>query len=167
MLQLGSSKLFHPVLPAAYVFALEEAKVALENHIKTLQLPESSTPLIHLLQVPVCGGVGCLQCGGWEPFYPNGRPAARSSSPAPSSLVNSPPPRGIMTLGTKITCSFHQRLGLTFSRLTWQRGVQWTGEDLQHRFWWATLEEDTREFVNACPVCNQHKPCHQAPAGLL
>lgn len=94
----------------------------------------------------------------------NGRTAARSSSPAPSSLVNSPPARGIMTLGTKITCSFRQHLGLTFSRLTWQRGVQWTWEGLHHRFWWATLEEDTHEFVNACPFWNQHKPCHQAPA---
>ncbi|KAF7640861.1 hypothetical protein LDENG_00009320, partial [Lucifuga dentata] len=29
------------------------------------------------------------------------------------------------------------------------------------------MEEDVREFVNACPVCNQHKPTHHAPAGLL
>lgn len=28
-------------------------------------------------------------------------------------------------------------------------------------------QEDTRKFVNACPVCIQHKPSHQAPAGLL
>jgi len=38
---------------------------------------------------------------------------------------------------------------------------------LQQRFWWATLEKDTREFVNACPVCNRHKLSHQAPAGFL
>lgn len=66
-----------------------------------------------------------------------------------------------------ITCLFHQCLGLMFSRLTWPQGIQWTGEGLQHRFWWATVEEDTQEFVSACPVCNQHRPCHQAPAGLL
>lgn len=53
------------------------------------------------------------------------------------------------------------------SRLTCHPGIQRTKGFLQQRFWWATLEEDTREFVNACPVCNQHKPSHQAPAGLL
>lgn len=53
------------------------------------------------------------------------------------------------------------------SRLTCHPGIQRTREVVQQRFWWATLKEDTREFVNACPVCNQHKSSHQAPAGLL
>ena len=35
---------------------------------------------------------------------------------------------------------------------------------IQRRFWWPMLEEDTREFVGACPVCSQHKVSHQAPA---
>lgn len=53
------------------------------------------------------------------------------------------------------------------SRLTCHPGSQCTRDVLLQRFWWSTLERDTREFVNACPVCNQHKPSHQAPAGLL
>ncbi|XP_027136088.1 uncharacterized protein LOC113744020 [Larimichthys crocea] len=53
------------------------------------------------------------------------------------------------------------------SALTCHPGIQQTKEVVQQRFWWATLAEDTWEFVNACPVCNQHKPSHQAPAGFL
>ena len=53
------------------------------------------------------------------------------------------------------------------SPLTCHPGIQRTKEVVQQRFWWVTLAEDTREFVNACPVCNQHKPSHQAPAGFL
>ncbi|KAF7653476.1 hypothetical protein LDENG_00082220 [Lucifuga dentata] len=53
------------------------------------------------------------------------------------------------------------------SRLSCHPGNQRTISVLRRRFWWTTLEEDTREFVNACPVCNQHKPSHHAPASLL
>lgn len=53
------------------------------------------------------------------------------------------------------------------SRLTCHPGIQRTREVLQQRFWWSTLEEDTQGFINACPVCNQHKPSHRAPAGFL
>lgn len=42
-----------------------------------------------------------------------------------------------------------------------------TQEVLLQRFWWPTLKEDTRDFVQSCLVCNQHKPSHHAPAGLL
>lgn len=53
------------------------------------------------------------------------------------------------------------------SKLTCHPGIQCTKEFLQRRFWWSTLGDDVREFVRACPVCNQHKPSHQAPAGPL
>ncbi|XP_075894338.1 uncharacterized protein LOC142896522 [Nelusetta ayraudi] len=53
------------------------------------------------------------------------------------------------------------------THLTCHPGVQRTKEFLQRRYWWASLDQDTREFVNACPVCSQHKTSHQAPAGLL
>ena len=35
------------------------------------------------------------------------------------------------------------------------------------RFWWPTLEADTREFVAACDVCSRSKASHRPPAGLL
>ena len=38
---------------------------------------------------------------------------------------------------------------------------------IKQRFWWASMERDTREFVAACPVCSQNKSSRQAPAGLL
>lgn len=53
------------------------------------------------------------------------------------------------------------------SKLTCHPGIQRTKEVLQQRFWWASLGEDTKNFVNACPVCSQSKPSHQAPAGHL
>lgn len=40
------------------------------------------------------------------------------------------------------------------SKLTCHPGIQRTKEILQQRLWWSTLEEDTRDFVNACSVCN-------------
>lgn len=45
-------------------------------------------------------------------------------------------------------------------------GIQ-TKEVVQWILWWETLEEDTREFVNARPICNQHKASPQASTGLL
>ncbi|KAF7640711.1 hypothetical protein LDENG_00020950 [Lucifuga dentata] len=53
------------------------------------------------------------------------------------------------------------------SRLFCHPGIQRTISVLRRRFWWSTMEEDIREFVNSCPVCNQHKPSHHAPACLL
>ncbi|KAJ0059379.1 hypothetical protein NL108_016159 [Boleophthalmus pectinirostris] len=53
------------------------------------------------------------------------------------------------------------------SKLTCHPGIQRTKEVLLQRFWWGTLDEDTRDFVNACQVCNQSKSMHQAPAGHL
>ena len=38
------------------------------------------------------------------------------------------------------------------SRLTCHAGIQRTLDVVRQRFWWATLEQDTREFVNACPT---------------
>ncbi|KAG1927234.1 retrotransposable element [Pimephales promelas] len=35
------------------------------------------------------------------------------------------------------------------------------------RFWWPTLEHDTRRFVASCVVCAQTKSGHSPPAGLL
>lgn len=53
------------------------------------------------------------------------------------------------------------------SRLTCHSGIQRTWEALLLRFWWATLEEDTHEFVRAYPTCSQNKVPRQALAGLL
>jgi len=47
------------------------------------------------------------------------------------------------------------------SKLICHPGMQRTQDFLLQCFWWATLEEDTREVVNACPACNRHKPSHQ------
>ena len=38
---------------------------------------------------------------------------------------------------------------------------------LRQRFWWSSMEEDTRGFVAACLVCSQQKSSRQAPSGLL
>ena len=53
------------------------------------------------------------------------------------------------------------------SRLTCHPGIQRTQDFLRRRFWWASLEEDVRGFVNACPVCNQGKTSRRPPAGFL
>ena len=53
------------------------------------------------------------------------------------------------------------------SRLACHPGVRRTLALLQQRFWWATMERDTKEFVAACQICSQHKSTHQAPSGLL
>ena len=39
--------------------------------------------------------------------------------------------------------------------------IQRIGDVILQCFWWS------REFVNACPLYNQHKPSSQAPAGFL
>ena len=53
------------------------------------------------------------------------------------------------------------------SRLTCHPGIQRTRDFLQQCFWWSSLEEDVRGFVNACPVCNPNKTSGHPPAGFL
>lgn len=53
------------------------------------------------------------------------------------------------------------------SKFSCHPGIKRTRDVLQQRFWWATLEEDTREYVSACPTYNRNKPSRQAPSGFL
>lgn len=53
------------------------------------------------------------------------------------------------------------------SRLACHPGSTRTYNLLAQRFWWPSLRKDVREFVQACPICNQHKSSCQPPAGLL
>ena len=53
------------------------------------------------------------------------------------------------------------------SRLTCHPGIQWTWDFLRRRFWWPSLEEDVRGFVNACPVCSHNKTSRRPPTGFL
>ena len=60
------------------------------------------------------------------------------------------------------------------SRLTCHPGIQLPQDFLQRRFWWSSLGEDVRGFVNACPVCNRkdlaaHKPasCIHCPSPIV
>ncbi len=41
------------------------------------------------------------------------------------------------------------------------------GNFLQRRFWWPSIKEDVKVYVDACPVCSQGKATHQRPQGLL
>ncbi|KAF7646418.1 hypothetical protein LDENG_00188160 [Lucifuga dentata] len=38
---------------------------------------------------------------------------------------------------------------------------------IHQRFWRSDMNKDIKEFVVACPICNQHKSSCQAPSGLL
>ena len=38
---------------------------------------------------------------------------------------------------------------------------------IRRRFWWPSIEADTREFVAACTTCARNKASHSPPAGLL
>jgi len=51
-------------------------------------------------------------------------------------------------------------------RLTCHPGIQRIWDVVLQQFWWATLEDNTRKFVNACPTCSRHKPSHQAPSSF-
>ena len=53
------------------------------------------------------------------------------------------------------------------SRLACHPGATRTAEFIRRRFWWPTLDADTREFVAACDVCSHSKTSHRPPAGLL
>lgn len=53
------------------------------------------------------------------------------------------------------------------SKLACYPGSLRTRELLRQRFWWPTLDEDVKDFVKACSVCNRHKSVHWPPVGLL
>ena len=53
------------------------------------------------------------------------------------------------------------------SCLACRPGVRRTLALLKQRFWWASMEEDTKEFNAACQICSQHKTACHAPSGLL
>ncbi|KAL0161345.1 hypothetical protein M9458_045070, partial [Cirrhinus mrigala] len=53
------------------------------------------------------------------------------------------------------------------STLTCHPGTARTLEFLQRRFWWPSIKEDVKIYVEACPVCSQGKSTHHRPQGLL
>ena len=53
------------------------------------------------------------------------------------------------------------------SRLACHPGSARTNHLLAQRFWWPSMKRDVKEFVRACPTCNQNKSTNQPPAGLL
>ncbi|KAI2655590.1 Transposon Tf2-6 polyprotein [Labeo rohita] len=53
------------------------------------------------------------------------------------------------------------------SRFACHPGSCRTLDLLKRHFWWATMDKDTREFVNGCSVCARGKTSHLPPAGLL
>ena len=53
------------------------------------------------------------------------------------------------------------------SRLACYPGATRMAEFIRHRFWWPTLDSDTREFVAASDICSCIKASHRPPAGLL
>ena len=53
------------------------------------------------------------------------------------------------------------------SNLACHPGSHRTCHLIAQRFWWPSLRKDVREFIRACPTCNQNKSSSQPPAGLL
>uniref|UniRef100_A0A672HVL4 Gypsy retrotransposon integrase-like protein 1 n=1 Tax=Salarias fasciatus TaxID=181472 RepID=A0A672HVL4_SALFA len=53
------------------------------------------------------------------------------------------------------------------SRLFCHPGATRTLEVLRQRFWWPTINKDTREFVAACVVCARNKTSNRPSSGLL
>ena len=53
------------------------------------------------------------------------------------------------------------------SRLACHPGAARTLALVQQRFWWPTMREDTRQFVNACDSCARSKTSNKPPAGFL
>lgn len=53
------------------------------------------------------------------------------------------------------------------SPLTCHPGTARTLDFLQRRFWWPSIKNDVKVYVEACPVCNQGKSTRQRPQGLL
>lgn len=66
-------------------------------------------------------------------------------------------------LGVSESCN----LGLAIISLIWPHRARQNLEVLLQCFWGPTMDEDTMDFLRTCTVCSQHKPHHQAPAGLL
>uniref|UniRef100_A0A3Q2EG98 Gypsy retrotransposon integrase-like protein 1 n=1 Tax=Cyprinodon variegatus TaxID=28743 RepID=A0A3Q2EG98_CYPVA len=46
-------------------------------------------------------------------------------------------------------------------------GILRTLKFLSRRFWWPTISQDTKQFVQSCPFCAQNKSTNRPPAGLL
>uniref|UniRef100_A0A8C5N9Y2 Gypsy retrotransposon integrase-like protein 1 n=1 Tax=Gouania willdenowi TaxID=441366 RepID=A0A8C5N9Y2_GOUWI len=53
------------------------------------------------------------------------------------------------------------------SRLTCHPGINRTLAFLRRRFWWPTMEADTRSFVTACSVCAKNKTSNKPSSGFL
>lgn len=53
------------------------------------------------------------------------------------------------------------------SKISCHPGVSRTLEVIRSRFWWPTMEADTKEFIKACTICARHKTSNQPSAGLL
>ena len=53
------------------------------------------------------------------------------------------------------------------SRLTCHPGITRTLDVLRRRFWWPTMDADTRSFVSACTTCARNKSSTRPRAGLL
>lgn len=53
------------------------------------------------------------------------------------------------------------------TRLTCHPGVNRTLVFLRKRFWWPTMDKDTKDFVSACMVCARNKTSTKPASGLL
>ncbi|KAK7887001.1 hypothetical protein WMY93_026622 [Mugilogobius chulae] len=53
------------------------------------------------------------------------------------------------------------------SKIACHPGFHRTLSFIQQRFWWPSMNSDTREYVSACSVCARNKSSHRAPAGFL
>lgn len=53
------------------------------------------------------------------------------------------------------------------TRLTCHPGINRTLAFLRQRFWWPTMDADTRSFISACSVCAQNKTSTRPSSGLL
>ena len=53
------------------------------------------------------------------------------------------------------------------SRLDCHPGITRTLDSLRHRFWWPTMDQDTRSFVAACATCARSKTSNKPRSGLL
>ena len=53
------------------------------------------------------------------------------------------------------------------SRLTCHPGIHWIISFLKRRFWWPTMDTDTRSFVAACTICSRNKTSNKPSSGLL
>lgn len=53
------------------------------------------------------------------------------------------------------------------SRFTCHPGTSRTLHVLQQRFWWPTMEKDTREFIAACSICARNKTTNRPSSGFL